>query len=262
MNWQLYAEIDSTMHPLTDCIWLFQRPCGCPCRIIPATPEAASADQVWRLIYSADKRIKRRVNYAKRDGFTLALVPRPTEELVAYSVAELCAHGLHVPGTQRVVRVGEQFERLTATQERHPGQTTVQARCACGSDAAVPFSQWGITKSCGCLHRETVIARSTKHGMAGTSEYDIWSAMIQRTTNPKNKAWDSYGGRGIGVCDRWLRFENFYADMGPRPAGLTLERVDNDRGYSPENCKWATYVEQRHNQRPHRRRTQTRKADA
>jgi hypothetical protein len=91
--------------------------------------------------------------------------------------------------------------------------------------------------------------------MADTSEYDIWAAMIQRATNPKNARYADYGGRGIGVCERWLEFTNFYADMGPRPDGKSLDRVNNDLGYSPENCRWATWVEQRHNQRPHRRRT-------
>jgi hypothetical protein len=131
----------------------------------------------------------------------------------------------------------------------------VRARCECGTDALIPFGQWGVTRSCGCLKRETTIARSTKHGMADSSEYDIWAAMIQRATNPKNARYADYGGRGIGVCERWLEFANFYADMGPRPDGRSLDRTDNDRGYSPENCRWATASEQRLNRRPQQLKT-------
>ena len=255
MTWQLYAEIDGSLHLLTDCIWLFQRPCGCACQVIPATPAMASADQAWKEIYAADKRTKRRVDYAKRDGFTLSLIARPTEKPQVYPVSELCAHRLHVPNTQRVIRVGEQSGRLTAISERQPQQPNVRAVCECSTEALIPIGQWGTTRSCGCLKRETTIARSTTHGMSRTSEYDIWSAMVQRATNPKNARYADYGGRGIGVCDRWLEFANFHADMGRRPAGMSLDRIDNDRGYGPENCRWATAVEQRHNQRPHRLRT-------
>lgn len=255
MTWHLYAEIDGDMHRLSSCIWLFQRPCGCPCQVIPATARAASTDQVWQEIYAADKRIKRRVDYAKRDGFTLSLIPQPTEVVDVYPVSDPCAHGLYVPGTQRVVRVGERFGRLTVAKERQPTQPNVRARCDCGTEALIPIRQWGTTQSCGCLRREITIARSTKHGMADTSEYGIWSAMLQRTTNPKNARYADYGGRGIGVCERWLEFTNFYADMGPRPEGMSLDRINNDLGYSPENCRWATSVEQRHNRRPQRLRS-------
>lgn len=77
--------------------------------------------------------------------------------------------------------------------------------------------------------------------------------MLQRCTSPTHPAWKNYGGRGITVCERWRRdFAAFFADMGVRPEGLTLERVDNERGYSPENCTWATYAAQLKNRRPSR----------
>jgi hypothetical protein len=102
------------------------------------------------------------------------------------------------------------------------------------------------------------IDRRRRHGHArrgSTSpEYRFWCNMISRTTNPKIPRFADYGGRGITVCDRWKSFESFLADMGPRPPGMTIERVDNDRGYFPKNCKWATPKEQRANQRSYRRR--------
>ena len=88
-----------------------------------------------------------------------------------------------------------------------------------------------------------------KHGMARTPEYKSWQSMVQRCTNPGNRDFKNYGGRGIRVCDRWKAFPNFYADMGDRPEGLTIERIDNDKGYSPGNCKWVTCFEQNQNQR-------------
>lgn len=79
--------------------------------------------------------------------------------------------------------------------------------------------------------------------------------MIQRTTNPNHKGWPYYGGRGITVCDRWRTFENFVADMGERPDGLTLDRIEVDGNYEPGNCRWATDAQQRANQRPRRRQS-------
>lgn len=93
-----------------------------------------------------------------------------------------------------------------------------------------------------------------KHRMTKSPEYGIWKSMINRCTLPNAHAYHRYGGRGITVCDRWLNsFTNFYEDMGKRPSGLTLDRVDNEKGYSPENCKWATKYEQRMNSSQHRK---------
>jgi hypothetical protein len=79
--------------------------------------------------------------------------------------------------------------------------------------------------------------------------YWIWSAMLDRCRNSKNTAYANYGGRGIAVCERWVRFENFKSDMGDRPEGKSLDRINNDLGYSPENCRWVSRQEQNSNRR-------------
>ncbi len=90
----------------------------------------------------------------------------------------------------------------------------------------------------------------TLHGMYGTQTYRAWGHMLERCKNPNHKYYKDYGGRGIQVCERWRKFENFYADMGNCPKELTLERKNNDGNYEPSNCCWATRKEQRINSRP------------
>ena len=95
--------------------------------------------------------------------------------------------------------------------------------------------------------RFAIVTTMTTHGAFGTPTYWIWAAMLARCRQPTNRAWKNYGGRGIRVCDRWLRFENSLSDMGERPTGLTLDRCDSDEDYTPDNCRWATRTVQGRN---------------
>lgn len=116
-------------------------------------------------------------------------------------------------------------------------------RCDCGREVATRADQLKLRRSCGCLDGE-------QHGMAHTKEWRAWKHMKQRCIDPTHKSFPLYGGRGIGVCAAWMRFSEFFRDMGPAPSAKhSIERVDNDRGYEPGNCRWATQAEQVRNTR-------------
>jgi hypothetical protein len=151
--------------------------------------------------------------------------------------------------------VGQRFGRLTVLGLSHSGSHNRYwlCRCDCGTEIrATTGNLRGTTHSCGCLYRDTRGLR-LRHGHAvgekPSSAYSRWANMKNRCLNPRADRWDDYGGRGIKVCARWMIFDNFYADMGDPPPGLTLDRRNNDGHYEPDNCYWATRREQRQNQR-------------
>lgn len=150
---------------------------------------------------------------------------------------------------------GQRFGRLVAIElARIENRRTVwRFSCDCGAlvEKQGRHVLAGRTTSCGCFRAEGSANR--RHGMTGTPEYRSWSMMLDRCTNPRSRNYADYGGRGISVCARWRDFATFYADMGTRPGGTSLDRIDVNDGYYPDNCRWASAVEQRANRRDSRR---------
>lgn len=129
-------------------------------------------------------------------------------------------------------------------------QRKVIAQCECGTIKSVvyTFIKTGRSKSCGCVQRNVWKNINTKHLKHNSREYSSWLNMKTRCTNPKFKQWKDYGGRGITICKEWLNsFEQFYIDMGRRPIGTSIDRINVNGNYEPNNCKWATTKEQRQN---------------
>jgi hypothetical protein len=129
-------------------------------------------------------------------------------------------------------------------------------KCSCGTIKLVATNllTCGTSRSCGCLVREIASKTHRTHGHAGrngseqTTEYSAWVSMIQRCTNKNCKNYKRYGARGIKVCKAWRKsFEAFFQDMGKKPKGYTLERINNEHGYYPNNCRWASYLDQEGN---------------
>lgn len=156
------------------------------------------------------------------------------------------------------IRVGERYGRLSvvaALGSNAKGRREWRCKCDCGNDyvatSGMLLNSRSAMKSCGCYKRERIaaIGRShATHGMEGTPEYKAWTGLRKRCADPKNPSYPHYGGRGISVCERWQKFENFFSDMGYRPSPKhSIDRKDVNGNYEPGNCRWATAEEQAKN---------------
>lgn len=161
-------------------------------------------------------------------------------------------------GKRVVDLTGRRFGRLVVLElvGMDRGNSKWKCVCDCGNYTYARASPLGCgdKQSCGCLGREKLkehqVATSYGHSRPRSSTYSTWTHMKARCQNPKHERYADWGGRGIAVCERWQKFKNFLKDMGERPPGTTIERINNNRGYEPGNCKWATSEEQSFNKRP------------
>jgi hypothetical protein len=229
---QGYKLVDDEPHALTSC---HSRNCRPPMSV----PRRMRQTSLAKLLPTG-RRARAHASDCDRSTAVLPIVRRFIESAVA------------MPGRFRNL-AGQKFNRLTVVrfagrrQFSSGRESTWQCRCDCGSELVVPqrYIVTNGTKSCGCLigqHKRT-------HGMTNTPTFRIWDGMLRRCRNSFDARYPMYGGRGISVCERWLKFENFLADMGEKPKGLSLDRIDNDGNYQLSNCRWTTMRVQSNNRR-------------
>lgn len=155
--------------------------------------------------------------------------------------------------------LGKRFSRLKVVSRAESGMNTYGrpitrwlCQCDCGNTSVVPTSRLtgGKTSSCGCFHYERLAASNMTHGLRKTRAYSAWSKMKDRCFNERSKKFYLWGGRGITVCDEWKSdFAAFFSHMGECPPGMSIDRIDNQRGYEPGNVRWATPLQQSNNLR-------------
>lgn len=156
-------------------------------------------------------------------------------------------------GPRKINMVGRKYGRWTIISffdHRPKRMVRWLCKCDCGNEKVVEGAQIrrGASLSCGCIRSEMLSVRATKHGHTGSRTYICWMNMKARCYNKDNIGFMNYGGRGITVCKRWLAsFENFIADMGEVPDGMSIDRRENDGNYEPDNCRWATKIIQQNN---------------
>lgn len=168
-----------------------------------------------------------------------------------------------MPGESSELSIGRRYGHLNITKvDRRPYgpsgivETVAFVKCDCGNERWMRLDgiKNGDSKACGCLSRTGLKRYYNIHGMSRTPVYKMWNGMKLRCINPNTMSWKDYGGRGIRICDRWMRFENFYVDMGDRPSDKhSIERIDVNGNYCPENCKWILLSDQLKNTRRTRR---------
>ena len=168
-----------------------------------------------------------------------------------------CAWMRSPAGKRMLDLTGKRFGRWTIVSFSHineKGASYWQAKCDCGKEGVIRGSSLVErgSGSCGCL---AVEKSSTRGGATKLRVFSCWKGMIRRCTDPREKKYHLYGGRGITVCERWMAFENFLADMGEVPDGMTLDRINPDGNYEPMNCRWATPTTQANNTRRNRKLT-------
>lgn len=157
-------------------------------------------------------------------------------------------------------KFGDKFGELTFLEEDfHEKEVTgfqkyrkALVQCFCGKKFITRITSLknGKTTSCGCKRRDGLLKRITRHNMSASPEYASWEAMKARCLNPKNRFYNNYGGRGIKVCEKWLDFKNFIKDMGNKPSkNYSIDRIDVNGNYCPENCRWSDRYTQDRNKR-------------